>query len=68
MGQMVFFDLSQRYGGLDHKPDPLRLLAKLVPWEEFRPHLRAALVSGGYRRVASAHLSQAGRKPRDGVF
>jgi hypothetical protein len=41
MGQMGFFDLSNRYAGLDRKNDPLVFLQKTVPWENFRPELKA---------------------------
>ncbi len=51
MGQIGFFDLSRRYEGLDQKNDPLVLLAIMVPWESFRPKLKAALVNGGQNWV-----------------
>ena len=38
MGRLGFFDLSNRYDGLDRKGDPLALLAGLIPWETFRPN------------------------------
>lgn len=41
MGQIGFFDLSNRYTGLDRFGDPLVLLKKSIPWEAFRPELRA---------------------------
>jgi len=65
MGQMGFFDLSRRYAGLDSKRDPLPLLNKLVPWEVFRPQLRAALLAHGAR--TQAPKSPAGCKPWDEV-
>jgi IS5 family transposase len=68
MGQMGFFDLSRRYQGLDDKRDPLPLLAKLVPWEDFRAPLKAALKAHGLRTPASARKSAAGRKPWDEVL
>jgi len=68
MGQMGFFDLSRRYEGLDGKRDPLPLLAKLVPWENFRPELQAALRAHGLRTPAAARKSAAGRKPWDEVL
>lgn len=68
MGQMSFCDIERRYEGLDAKRDPLPLLARLVPWEEFRPQLRAALVSVGHIKPASARSSPAGRKPWDEVL
>ena len=32
MGQMGFFDLSNRYTGLDAKNDPLAKIDEVVPW------------------------------------
>ena len=45
MEQLGFFDLSRRYECLDAKNDPLVAIAALVPWECFRPKLRAALIN-----------------------
>jgi IS5 family transposase len=67
MGQMGFFDVSQRYEGLDRKGDPLALLAELVPWNEFRPKLKAALKAKGLRKSVAERKSPAGRKPWDEV-
>ena len=36
MSQPGFFDLGERYRGLDVKKDPLVVLNAVVPWEEFR--------------------------------
>ena len=68
MGQMGFFDLSQRYERLDDKGDPLPLLAKLVPWEDFRPKLKAVLEAQGLRMPPAERRSAAGRKPWDEVL
>lgn len=62
MGQMGFFDISQRYAGLDAKNDPLLKIDKVVPWEAFRSRLEAA-----WRKPAAARKSSAGRKPWDAV-
>ena len=67
MGQMGFFDLSCRYEGLDRKQDPLRLIARLVAWETFRPKLNAAFQKAGLRTEANDRKSNAGRKPWDEV-
>ena len=67
MGQMGFFDLSQRHEGLDRKNDPLATLSVLVPWETFRPLLHAALSAHGLRTPAAQRKSAAGRKPWDEV-
>ena len=39
MGQLGFFDVSDRYAGLDAKNDPLLRIDELVPWERFRERL-----------------------------
>lgn len=67
MKQPGFFDLSDRYDRLDTKPDPLVALNKLVPWEDFRPRLRAALEAAGQRATAETRKSLAGRKPIDEI-
>ena len=41
MGQPGFFDLDERYRGLDAKKDPLVVLNAVVPWEDFRARLSA---------------------------
>ena len=43
MGQMGFFDIANRYAGLDAKNDPLARIAEVVPWAAFRPRL---MISG----------------------
>lgn len=67
MKQPGFFDLSRRYDSLDAKSDPLAALNRLVPWEDFRPRLRAALEAAGQRAKAATRKSQAGRKPTDEI-
>ena len=62
MGQMGFFDLSNRYTGLDAKNDPLAKIDEVVPWEDFRGCLNAVC-----RRSDKARKSRAGRKPWDAV-
>jgi len=68
MGQLGFFDLSQRYEGLDAKNDPLVSIASAVPFESFRPTLKAALIKGGLRAADADRKSAAGRKPWDEVL
>ncbi len=63
MGQMGFFDLEDRYAGLDKFGDPLVLLKKAVPWEDFRPELQAV-----WRLPAEQRKSNAGRPPWDEVL
>ncbi len=62
MGQMGFFDIANRYAGLDAKNDPLVKIDEVVPWEAFRPRLEAA-----WRKPAEERKSRAGRKPWDAV-
>ena len=67
MGQLGFFDLNRRYEGLTEKNDPLVAIAAMVPFESFRPKLKAALIEGELRRSESERKSLAGRKPWDEV-
>ena len=62
MGQMGFFDLSDRYASLDAKQDPLVEIDAIVPWEEFRPTLERV-----WRKPEAERKSRAGRKPMDAV-
>ena len=41
MGQMGFFDLGNRYSGLDAKNEPLLKIDGVVPWEDLRARLEA---------------------------
>src|SRR5450759_2376218 len=67
VGQLGFFDLNRRYEGLDAKGDPLVAIAAIVPFESFRPKLKAALIKGELRKSSSERKSSAGRKPWDEV-
>ena len=62
MGQMGFFDLGNRYSGLDAKNDPLLKIDGVVPWEDLRARLEAV-----WRRADKARKSRAGRKPWDAI-
>ncbi len=42
MGQMGFFDFSDRYASLNAKRDPLVEIDAMVPWDEFRLTLEPA--------------------------
>ena len=42
MGQTGFFDIANRYAGLDAKNDPFVQIDALVPWKTFRGHMEAA--------------------------
>ncbi len=62
MGQMGFFDVANRYAGLDAKNDPLVKINAIVPWEDFRVRLEAA-----WRKPPEKRKSNAGRQPWDAV-
>jgi IS5 family transposase len=62
MSQMGFFDISNRYAGLDAKNDPLVKIDAAVRWEDFRPSLEAV-----WRSPVGERKSAAGRKPWDAV-
>ena len=53
--------MSRRYEGLDAKRDPLVAILAAVPFELFRPQLKAALVAGGLRTADAQRKSAAGR-------
>jgi len=63
MSQMGFFDIANRYAGLDAKNDPLAKIDAVVRWEDFRPPLEAV-----WRAPAGERKSAAGRKPWDAVL
>src|SRR4051794_20480366 len=63
MGQPGFFDLGERYRGLDAKKDPLVVLNAVVPWEDFRARLSAV-----WRKPDEERKTAAGRKPWDEVI
>ncbi len=62
MGQMGFFDIANRYAGLDAKNDPLARIDEVVPWTAFRLRLETV-----WRRRPEERKSPAGRKPWDAV-
>ena len=62
MGQMGFFDIANRYAGLDAKNDPLAKIDGVVRWEDFRSRLEAA-----WRKPPEERKSNAGCKPWDAV-
>ena len=53
MGQMGFFDLGNRYSGLDAKNEPLLKIDGVVPWEDLRARLEAGVAACGRRRRAA---------------
>src|SRR3954464_11517146 len=77
MGQPGFFDLDERYRGLDAKKDPLVFLNAVVPWGDFAPRVclnavvpgedfRARL-SGVWGKPDEERKNAAGRKPWDEI-
>ena len=62
MGQLGFFDLGERYRGLDAKKDPLAFLNAVVTWENFRAQLSAV-----WRKPEEERKNAAGRKPWDEI-
>ncbi|WP_373085935.1 IS5 family transposase [Sneathiella sp.] len=62
MSQLGFFDIANRYAGLDAKNDPLLKIDSVVPWEDFRSQLEAV-----WRKPSNKRKSSAGRKPWDAV-
>src|SRR3954454_7352276 len=62
MGQPGFFDLGERYRGLDAKKDPLVVLNAVVPWEDFRAQLSAV-----WRKPGEERKTAAGLKPWDEI-
>src|SRR4051794_32166578 len=63
MSQPGFFDLGERYRGLDAKKDPLVVLNAVVPWEDFRAQLSAV-----WRKPEEERKTAAGRKPWDEII
>ena len=59
MGQMGFFDLGNRYSGLDAKNEPLLKIDGVVPWEDLRARLEAV-----WRRADKVRKSRAGSVSR----
>ncbi len=68
MSQLGFFDLENRYPGLDAHGDPLVAINAAVPFELFRVKLKVALIKGGLGRADADRKSAAGRKPWDEVL
>lgn len=59
-GQPGFFDVQDRYAALSRAGDPLEGLRTLIPWENFRKHLKKTL--------ARKDRSAGGRPPFDDVL
>src|SRR6478735_7438755 len=41
MGQKGFFDVERRLEAISSKGDPLEMIKKIVPWEDFRAGIEA---------------------------
>jgi transposase, IS5 family len=63
MVQPGFFDADRRLAALSAKGDPLEAIAALVPWEDFRAEIEAAVLT-----PEADKKSRAGRKPFDAVL
>ena len=63
MGQMGFFDITNRYAGLDARNDLLVKINAIIPWEDFRSRLEAT-----WRRPPEERKSNAGYKSWDAVL
>ncbi|MGI8568287.1 MAG: hypothetical protein ACR2KT_04045 [Methylocella sp.] len=59
--------MNRRCEGLDEKGDPLVVIAAIVPFDSFRPKLKAAPIKGELRTSDAASKNLAGRKPFDEV-
>ena len=62
IGQTGFFDIANRYAGLDAKNDPLVKINAIVAREDFRGRLEAV-----WRKPPEERKSNAGCKPWDAV-
>src|SRR6202171_2797035 len=62
MGQLGFFDADKRLAALSAKGDPLEAIDRLVPWENFRADIEAAVLTPDEMRKSSA-----GRRPVDAI-
>jgi len=63
MGPLDFFDIANRYAGLDAKNDPLVKIDDVVRRKEFRPALELV-----WRAAPHTRKSAAGRKPWDAAL
>jgi len=62
MAQPGFFDADNRLAALSAKGDPLEMINRLVPWEEFRADIEAVVLTPEEKKKSSA-----GRKPIDAI-
>jgi len=62
MAQPGFFDADNRLAALSAKGDPLEVINRLVPWEEFRADIEAVVLTPEEKKKSSA-----GRRPIDAI-
>jgi transposase, IS5 family len=60
MGQFSFFDAEKRLAAISAKGDPLEMIDRVVPFENFRAQIEAVVLT-----AANEKKSNAGRKPID---
>ena len=54
MGQFGFFDAERRLAAITAKGDPLEMIDRVVPFENFRAKIEAAVLTPAGRRAAPA--------------
>ncbi len=62
MAQLTFFDADKRLAALSKQGDPLEVIARLVPWEEFRAEIEAVVLTAEIDKKSTA-----GRKSIDAL-
>jgi IS5 family transposase len=62
MGQFGFFDADERLRLLSAKGDPLEMIDRTVPWDDFRADIEAVVLT-----PEEGRRSNAGRKPIDAI-
>jgi hypothetical protein len=62
MAQLSFLDADKRLAALSKQGDPLEVIARLVPWEEFRAEIEAVVLTADGDKKNTA-----GRKPIDAL-
>jgi len=60
MGQLGFFDVDVRLAAISEKGDPLEMIDRVVPFENFRADIETVVLT-----AAGEKKSKAGRKPID---
>ena len=60
VGQLGFFDVDVRLAAISEKGDPLEMIDRVVPFENFRADIETVVLT-----AAGEKRSKAGRKPID---